>query len=182
MKALEQMEDISNAVSLRETREENQPWNKKFISWLDNFLDSLGKKEDDGDMNTEPKPISFKTSLAVVVALHVLAFYFMFAFDPKANASTTKQTDREFLKNDVYVGVEEVVPTTNPSYPAPMDAKPKKVASAKPKVEIIYYTIKRGDTFYSIAKNNKITITRLQKLNKIQDIEKIYVGQKLVLN
>ena len=181
MKTLKQMEDISNAVSLREVRERNRPWNKKFIDWLDNFLDSLGKKEDDGDMNTEPKPISFKASLAVVVALHVLAFYFMFAFDPKANASTIKQQDKEFLNNDVYVGVEEAKPTTNSSSSAPMDGTPKTIP-AKPKVEIKYYTIKKGDTFYSISKNNKISITRLQKLNKIKDTSKIYVGQKLVLN
>ena len=178
MKTLKQMEDISNAVLIQEHQEKNMPWNKKLVAWLDNFLESFNKKEEDTDMNIEPKPISFKTSLIVVVALHILAFYFMFAFDPKANASTLKQQDKEFLNNDVYVGVEE----TKPSSPAPMDGKPPEIKPSKPKVEIKYYTIKKGDTFYSIAKNNKISITRLQKLNKIQDISKIYVGQKLVLN
>lgn len=180
MKTLKQMENISNSVFLQEEEKNNRPWNKKFIEWLDNVLDSFSKKEQDGEMNIEKKPISFKASLIVVVVLHMLAFYFMFAFDPKAHASTTNQ-DKEFLKNDVYVGIEEPKAKPTPNTTAPMDGKPKSIP-AKPKVEIKYYTIKKGDTFYSIAKNNKISITRLQKLNKIQDTAKIYVGQKLVLN
>lgn len=127
-------------------------------------------------MENETKPISFKTSLIVVVALHLIAFYFVFAFDTrKASANTIKEessvakADKEFLEQDKYVGVEY-----------PMDSKPPEIKN-KP-TKIIYYTIKKGDTFTSIARNNKISMTRLQKLNKIKDTSKIYVGQKLVLN
>lgn len=163
-------------------------WNKKFIDWLDNFLDNLVKKNEDGneetetDMKQEPSsPISFRTSLIVVCALHAIAFYFMFGFDSKkANASDSEifKQDKEFLANDTYVGVEEqpISPPVQVNNVAPPEVK------SPTKVAIIYYTIERGDTMYSIARNNKISLSRLQKLNKIQDTNKIYVGQRLVLN
>lgn len=155
---------------------ENKTWNKKIVNWIDNLLSNFVKEEP--NMETEQKPISFKTSLIVVVALHLIAFYFVFAFDTKkANANTIKEetsiakADKEFLEQDKYVGVEY-----------PMDSKPPEVKSKPVPTKIIYYTIKKGDTFTSIARNNKISITRLQKLNKIKDTSKIYVGQRLVLN
>lgn len=44
---------------------------------------------------------------------------------------------------------------------------------------IKYYTIKKGDTLYSIAIANGTTIGELQKLNNIKNIHKIYAGHKI---
>ena len=41
------------------------------------------------------------------------------------------------------------------------------------------YTVKRGDTLAKIAKKYKTTVARLQSVNGIKDVNKIYVGQKI---
>lgn len=45
--------------------------------------------------------------------------------------------------------------------------------------EVIEYTVKKGDTLTAIAKKFNTTISALQKLNNIKDVNKIYVGQIL---
>jgi len=153
-------------------------WNKKIVNSVDIFLENINKKFNNTDMKTENETyrgISFKASFIVVAILHVIAFYFMFAFDvKKANAV---DNDKQFLKNEKYVGVSDVNRPISEN-----SINTQSVEPIKPKVEIIYYTIGKGDTLYSIAKKNSISLNRLQKLNKIKDANKIYVGQKLVLN
>lgn len=41
------------------------------------------------------------------------------------------------------------------------------------------YTVKSGDTLSAIAKKYGTTVTKLQKLNGIKNVNKIYVGQKI---
>jgi LysM repeat protein len=41
------------------------------------------------------------------------------------------------------------------------------------------YTVKSGDTLYSIARNNATTVEELTKINNIQNPNLIYVGQVL---
>lgn len=43
-----------------------------------------------------------------------------------------------------------------------------------------YYLVKKGDTLYSIARNNNITVLELKRLNNLTSNE-IYEGQKLIL-
>lgn len=43
------------------------------------------------------------------------------------------------------------------------------------------YTVKSGDTLSRIAKRNNTTVEELQKRNKIQDVNKIQVGQRIAL-
>lgn len=43
------------------------------------------------------------------------------------------------------------------------------------------YVVKRGDTMYSIARRYNMTITELATLNKITDVNKLEVGQVLVV-
>ncbi|MDQ0270571.1 glucosaminidase domain-containing protein [Cytobacillus purgationiresistens] len=43
------------------------------------------------------------------------------------------------------------------------------------------YTVKSGDRLIKIAAAHKTTVTKLQKLNHLKDINKIYVGQKLLI-
>ena len=54
--------------------------------------------------------------------------------------------------------------------------KPKKTTST---TEI--YIVKSGDTLSGIAKKYKTTVKKLAELNKIKDVNKIYVGQKIKL-
>lgn len=44
---------------------------------------------------------------------------------------------------------------------------------------IIVYTVKKGDTLYRIAQNNKVTVERLSKLNRLDNRNRIYEGMKL---
>lgn len=43
------------------------------------------------------------------------------------------------------------------------------------------YTVKKGDTLYSIAKNNGTTVDAIAKASGIKDVNKIYSGQKITL-
>ena len=43
------------------------------------------------------------------------------------------------------------------------------------------YTVRRGDTLSKIAKENNVTVAKLQKDNGIKNPNKIYVGQKILI-
>ena len=45
----------------------------------------------------------------------------------------------------------------------------------------ITYTVRRGDTLSKIAKENNVTVAKLQKDNGIKNPNKIYVGQKILI-
>lgn len=49
------------------------------------------------------------------------------------------------------------------------------------KLQIMEYTVKKGDNLSKIAKSNKISLQELIKLNNIKDPNKIAIGQKLRL-
>jgi LysM repeat protein len=98
------------------------------------------------------------------------------------------EEDKKFIKNEN----PKVEPTPAPTPPAnndvPMDMKPPEVkpviSKNKPTVEnknnlAKEYTVKHGDTIYSIAKKYKLDYNRLLKINNIQDPNKIKLGQKL---
>ena len=51
----------------------------------------------------------------------------------------------------------------------------------KEKETIVYITVNKGDTLYSIAKNNNITVEELKKYNQLTSNE-ISIGQKLYLS
>ncbi|MBR3407915.1 MAG: LysM peptidoglycan-binding domain-containing protein [Paludibacteraceae bacterium] len=56
----------------------------------------------------------------------------------------------------------------------------KKAEEAKKKAEAArWYTVKNGDSQWSIAKKNNITVDQLRKLNKLTDKSVIHPGQKL---
>ena len=46
----------------------------------------------------------------------------------------------------------------------------------------VTYTVKRGDTLSAIAKKYNTTVSNLAKLNKIKNVNLIYVGQKLTIS
>ena len=43
------------------------------------------------------------------------------------------------------------------------------------------YTVRRGDTLSKIAKENNVTVAKLQKDNGFKNPNKIYVGQKILI-
>ena len=45
----------------------------------------------------------------------------------------------------------------------------------------VTYTVKKGDTLSGIAKKYGTTWQKLKKVNGIKDANKIYVGQKIVI-
>lgn len=149
------------------------------------------------------KPISMKNALAVVVSLHVAAIvgiaYFSFMKTSQA------ESDKKFLAEEKYVGVEPTptptpVPTPDPS---PIDQKPPKQEwpNENAKVELKTwpntkkaipvkqsnsrytkeYVVKQGDTFYGIVRKYKLSADKLKKINNIKNENTIQVGQKLKL-
>ena len=54
-------------------------------------------------------------------------------------------------------------------------------ASVQSKDKKITYTVRRGDTLSKIAKENNVTVAKLQKDNGIKNPNKIYVGQKILI-
>ncbi len=56
----------------------------------------------------------------------------------------------------------------------------KKVENITKKTALNYHEVKKGETLYSIAKKNNITVESLKKINKLRD-NTISVGQRLLL-
>jgi GH25 family lysozyme M1 (1,4-beta-N-acetylmuramidase) len=54
-----------------------------------------------------------------------------------------------------------------------------KVTAEKEKETVVSYTIRKGDTLSSIAKQFKTTVNALAQYNRIADVNKIYVGQTI---
>ena len=52
-------------------------------------------------------------------------------------------------------------------------------APSKPKVTGKYYTVRKGDTLWEIAKKYNTTVAKLVSLNKIKNPDLIYPGQKI---
>jgi LysM repeat protein len=66
------------------------------------------------------------------------------------------------------------------------DEAPAIVAAPKPKkksaqAKLVYHTVKKGDTYYSISKKHGLTVEKLQKMNKLKPEAVIVPGQKLVV-
>lgn len=62
--------------------------------------------------------------------------------------------------------------------------KNRTIAVPKSNINGEYYTVRKGDTFYDILKNNGIKTSdmqRIAKANGIKDVDRIFVGQKIKL-
>lgn len=57
---------------------------------------------------------------------------------------------------------------------------PKKTETSSKKTSI-FYTVKKGDTLYSISKKYKITVAKLKTMNKLTEKSKIYPGDNLIV-
>ena len=150
-----------------------------------------------------PKTLSMKSAVVVVVSLHAVALFGILYFS--SIKSSQAESDKKFLTEDKYAGVESTptptpVPTPDPS---PIDQKPPKDAwpMENAKVELKTwpntkkaipvkqsnsrytkeYVVKQGDTFYGIVRKYKLNADKLKKINNIKNENTIQVGQKLKL-
>jgi hypothetical protein len=108
------------------------------------------------------KPISFKTSVVLVVLLHALAFAGILFLPPKRKAMA--EEDKKFLK-ETYVGIEEPKSNrNNQNYPIPNT-----------------HIVRKGDTFNGIILKYKLDSNKIKKLNNIKNENHIRIGQVIKL-
>lgn len=148
-----------------------------------------------------PKPISMKNALVVVVSLHAVALFGLIYFS--SVKSSQAESDKKFLTEDKYVGVESTPTPTPTPVPVPMDKMPEKeswpTTGVKPELKTWpntkkaipvkqsnshytkEYVVKQGDTFSGIVRKYKLNPDKLKQLNNIKNENTIKVGQKLKL-
>jgi len=182
----EQLQHIQNALEYLKEREEEEEEYQEDVS------PKTGCRI---DRTKEKGPITMKTAIAIVVGLHLVALGGIWLSGSKSHAAEIKRSDQEFLKTQpVYVGVDETKTPEVKKEKAPLSpnaiTKPeapksevKKESSptnwpiSKQKIHILV----KGETLYSLSKKYNISITMIQKVNRIKDATKLSVGQKLVI-
>jgi N-acetylmuramoyl-L-alanine amidase len=63
----------------------------------------------------------------------------------------------------------------------PLFPEDDKSKSGERKKSVKVYTVRKGDTLFSLAKNNSITVEELRKLNNMQNSANLLYGQKIKL-
>lgn len=99
-------------------------------------------------------------------------------------ATTTKKKSNEEIAEEVLAGKwgngeerKNRLTAAGRDYDAIQAIVNKKIAAAK----TITYTVKENDNLTKIAKEYKTTVAKIAADNDIKDVNKIYVGQKLVI-
>ena len=69
-------------------------------------------------------------------------------------------------------------PTVTPAVPV---KKPETKTAKKTKKEVIFHTVQKGETLYSISKKYNTTVLALRKLNKLKENDKIYPGSNIII-
>ena len=97
---------------------------------------------------------------------------------------TTLQEVREAngMKPNTLIRVNQVLKVPTNTYFPNKKASHTKIAKKMPKKSKSGYTIKKGDTLFSIAKKNHVTLKEIMALNDIQAGAVIKIGQKLKLS
>ena len=145
----------------------------------------------------------FKNSMFwVVFGVHIVVLSVIgFAAKPNMKEPMPEMVgieDKVFLEASTPTPTPTPMPTPLANNDVPMDGKPPKLEPPKPTPKplpkninqqsntikndsllIKEYTVKQGDTIYSVAKKYKLNYDRLLKINNIQDPNKIKLGQKL---
>lgn len=71
-----------------------------------------------------------------------------------------------------------VTKTEQPAAAAPVPVKKQEKKSLAAKAAVKYYTVKKGDTAFSVAKKHNMTVEELQELNGMKKVT-VEIGQKL---
>ncbi|HZK20376.1 MAG TPA: LysM peptidoglycan-binding domain-containing protein [Treponemataceae bacterium] len=87
-------------------------------------------------------------------------------------------------KSSIYVGQELLLPTTKKTEPRVSVTKKEVVTDVvslkKTKTDAdLIYTVKKGDTLYSIALSNAVTVEEIRKKNNLTMSSVLKIGQKL---
>jgi LysM repeat protein len=94
--------------------------------------------------------------------------------EPATGETIYLKSDRDFPpKLRSKLAENAVVQTTVPAPVIPSDSAALSVKSA-------FYTVKPGDTLYSIARHFNTTVTALKQKNNLQD-SNLYIGMKLTV-
>jgi LysM repeat protein len=143
------------------------------------------------DVETNNKPtknnfngFSLKKAFVIVLGLHIVGIAALFGLPQKLERKEAKLTENS--TNTLPTPQPTPIVQATPLPPQQPVYKPveedKKLLPEQIKTKIKYtkeYTVKQGDNFYKIVNRFKLNPERLIKLNNIQDINKLQVGQKL---
>ena len=128
--------------------------------------------------------------IVLVVHASILTVLTVSAKPTEKNITSTETVseDQKYLNQPipeipVAIATPTPVPVSNtPQTDVPIDRVPSKITTTKspPQSHLTKdYTIKNGDTIFSVARKYKLNYDRLIKINNIKDPNKIRVGQKL---
>jgi LysM repeat protein len=160
-------------------------------SWFQDQPEKIKKEE----KNTFIKSMIKNKIFWCVVGVH-LAILSVLATASPSNKETSDimvgvEEDKNFIKEEIpdpKKAAKEIVETLAENKPLPSPAPiveqdrsvPKKETHLNPSNKFVKeYTIKTGDTLYSVSKKYKLNYNKLIKINNIKDPNKITVGQKL---
>lgn len=138
------------------------------------------------EKNKKNAPISFGKVFCVVVGVHAVIGAGIIATTSSAEAKPKEQVDLAQPVSEIPKQYQEeptkATPTPTP-LPVAVVESIKQTTSNSNKIHnskyTKEYTVKQGDTLYSIAKKYKLNAERLIKINNIKDVNKLTVGQKL---
>jgi LysM repeat protein len=132
-----------------------------------------------------------------VVAVHLLAFIFIFASPGCQSGPQVMPTPDATLPHPTSTAAAQPVATDASSYaytpaPTPGHAMPTRPGSANAAVvtpapatenvaPVSTYTVERGDSLWSIAKKNNMTVAELAKVNSISTGTVLRPGRKLIV-
>jgi LysM repeat protein len=105
---------------------------------------------------------------------------------PAAPAEPMSEFDRLKARLDRVVYAEERAPAPVPAVPAnrqaPPPARPGVPAPAAGNSGGTFYTVKKGDTAYGIARRHNISVSQLMEWNQLQNFQSIRTGQRLKIS
>ena len=85
----------------------------------------------------------------------------------ETNLATLLKLNALKINDPLYIGRKILIPAADPG-----------AAAAKP---LKKYTVKKGDTLFSLAKSNSITVDELRHINNLTDADVLWSGQKIKL-
>jgi LysM repeat protein len=143
--------------------------------------DRLFRDQTEYENGTKRKPNS-KLIWALVVSVHIgligaaVRIPTLLASEPTP-IQTTKQTSQLKAEDQVFVATPEPVITNNTTSNATVASHHQEKPNKSNLTQT--YTVKHGDTVYSISRKYKLNVSKLIKLNDLKDPNKIVPGQTL---
>jgi LysM repeat protein len=125
----------------------------------------MWQKNNDG---RNAKTIAFLLFIGLIFADALVAFYLLrdsISSNIAEQANVVSQARVVFLPLVAKLP-EQPTPTPEPATPTP-----------EPKT----YTVQAGDTLFSIALDNNVSLEELARVNQIEDVDLILVGQVLII-